>query len=147
MTEIFVLFFTGRWRALFLEKSDNPWVNLFRYCFVGGGSFVIDFVIYSLALSVRIPYLLAGVLGFVLGFIFNFYAGRLMVFAAGSKEKADKRELVSVLVIAVIGLGLTELLLYMQVEWLTLGKQAAKMIAAVLVLFWNYFARKVFVYK
>ncbi|MCQ2438359.1 MAG: GtrA family protein [Oscillospiraceae bacterium] len=147
MKELFVLFFSGRWRELFLQSTENPWINLFRYCFVGGVSFLIDFAVYALLVALGIPYLLAGVFSFTLGFLFNFFAGRFFIFAAGSKEKADKKELISVLVIALIGLGLTELLLYIGVAWLGLDKRLAKIIAAILVLFWNYTARKLFVYK
>ena len=147
MKELFQLFFTGKWRALFLENTENAWINLFRYCFVGGVSFLIDFTIYALLVTIGIPYLLAGVLSFVAGFIFNFFAGRFFIFAAGSREKADRKELVSVLVIALIGLGLTELLLYVGVAWLQMDKRLAKIVAAILVLFWNYAARKIFVYK
>ena len=147
MKELFVLFFTGKWQALFLDSSENPWINLFRYCFVGGVSFLIDFALYALLVAVGVPYLIAGVLSFVAGFIFNFFAGRFFIFAAGSKEKARKKELISVLVIALIGLGLTELLLYLGVAWLGMDKRLAKIAAAILVLFWNYAARKIFVYK
>ena len=147
MKELFVLFFTGKWRALFLDSSDNAWINLFRYCFVGGVSFLIDFAIYALLVAVDVPYLLSGVVGFVISFIFNFFAGRFFIFAAGSREKAEKKELVSVLVIALIGLGLTELLLYLGVAWLGMDKRLAKIAAAILVLFWNYAARKIFVYR
>ena len=89
----------------------------------------------------------AGVLSFAAGFLFNFFAGRFLIFRAGSREKAGTKELLSVLVIAVIGLGLTELFLYIGVEWLRMDYRISKMIAAVLVLFWNYAARKIFVYK
>lgn len=147
MKELITLFFTGKWRPLFLDKTDNAWINLFRYCFVGGVSFLIDFALYALLVSINIPYLFSGVLSFIAGFLFNFLAGRFFIFAAGSSDKAGRKELFSVLLIAVVGLGLTELLLYIGVEKLVIEKRIAKIIAAILVLFWNYSARRLFVYK
>ena len=147
MKELFLLFFSGKWHTLFLESTENAWINLFRYCFVGGVSFLIDFAIYALLVAVDVPYLIAGVLSFSAGFIFNFFAGRFFIFAAGSGEKAHKKELISVLVIALIGLGLTELLLYLGVAWLGMDNRLAKIAAAILVLFWNYAARRFFVYR
>ncbi len=147
MKELLTLLFTGRWKQLFTAPTDNGWINLFRYCFVGGMSFLIDYALYCLLCAVGLSYLLAGVLSFTAGFAFNFLAGRLLIFAAGSREKAQAKELFSVLAIAVIGLGLTELLLYLGVDWLRLDYRVAKAVAAVLVLFWNYAARRIFVYR
>lgn len=145
--EMFVLFFTLRWRELFLDPTENKWISFFRYVFVGGSSFVLDFLIFTLLEHFGMNYLLAEVLAFCVGFIFNFVGGRKLVFRTGSEEKADVKELVGVLTVALLGLGLTELLLYIGIEWLSLHKLVAKAISGILVMFWNYFARKWFVYK
>ena len=147
MKELFTLFFTGRWKELFLSPTKNGWVNLFRYGFVGGGAFLVDFGLYIFLEWLGLHYLAAGVLSFIAGFIFNFSTGRILIFKAGSSARVEKKELISVLVISLIGLGLTEALLYAGVEWVRLDYRIAKMAAAILVLFWNYSARRIFVYK
>ena len=145
--EMFVLFFTGRWKELFLEPTENRWISFCRYVLVGGSAFLLDFGIFTLLQYLGMNYLLAEVISFCVGFYFNFTGGRKLVFQEHNDKKADTRELVSVLVIALLGLGLTELLLYIGIEWLRLGKLVSKAIAGILVMFWNYFARKWFVYK
>ena len=145
--EMFVLFFTGRWKELFVSPTENSWIHFFRYVFVGGSSFMLDFGIFTLLQHFGMNYLLAEVISFSIGFYFNFVGGRKLVFQSGTDGKSSTRELVSVLVIALIGLGLTELLLYIGIEWFSLHKLVSKAIAGIIVLFWNYFARKIFVYK
>ena len=145
--EMFVLFFTGRWKKLFLEPTENGWISFFRYVFVGGSSFVLDFIVFILLQHRGMHYALAELISFSVGFLFNFFGGRKLIFRNGSHEKAGTGELVAVLVVALLGLGLTELLLYMGVEWFSLHKLLAKAIAAIIALFWNYFARKKIVYR
>lgn len=145
--EMFVLFFTGKWKKLFVEPTENRWIGFFRYVFVGGSSFMLDFLIFTLLQRTGMFYMLAELISFVIGFVFNFWGGRKLVFQKGAGGCSETRELVSVLIIALIGLGLTELLLYAGIEWLGLHKLVSKAIAGILVLFYNYFARKLFVYK
>ncbi len=145
--EMFVLFFTGRWRQLFLEPTENGWIHFFRYVFVGGSAFVLDFIIFTILQHRGMHYLLAELVSFSVGFLFNFWGGRKLIFRNGSTEKAGTGELVAVLTVALLGLGLTELLLYIGVEWFELHKLVSKAIAAIVALFWNYFARKKFVYR
>ena len=147
MIELIHLFFQGKWRQLFFAPTNNGWVQLFRYGFVGGGAFIVDFSTYCLLEWAGIYYLFAGVGAFIIGFAFNFTVSRILIFCAGSKQKVERQELFSVLVISCIGLVLTEILLFVGVQSLHMDYRVSKILASILVLFWNYFARKIFVYK
>jgi putative flippase GtrA len=92
-------------------------------------------------------YLLAGVAAFLVSFVFNFYVSRVFIFKKSAPEKAGPKEFSAVIAISVIGLALTEALLYLGTGRLGFDYRASKIIASVIVLFWNYFARKQFVYR
>ena len=147
MSELIQLFFKGKWRQLFLAPTNNGWIQLFRYGFVGGGAFVVDFFTYCLLEWVGIHYLLAAIGAFIVGFAFNFTVSRILIFCADGKQKVSRGEVISVLVISCIGLALTEFLLFAGVHWLNMDYRISKIVASILVLFWNYVARKVFVYR
>lgn len=137
--------FHGCWWELLCAETTNSWVQLFRYGLVGGGAFLIDFAAYCILERFGLHYLAAGVLSFAVSFCFNFTASRALVFAV--KGKTASGELSAVLAISLVGLLLTELLLYLIVSTLRFGSWQSKILASALVLLWNYFARKHFIYK
>jgi len=147
MIELFRLLFNFKLADLFYKDTNNTYVQLFRYCFVGGIAFLIDFGLYCLLCWLGIHYLLSGVLAFVVSFMFNFGVSRWLIFAAKAEKQIKTREIISVFAISVIGLGLTELLLYMGTDLLLLDFRLSKIVASVLILFWNYAARKILVYR
>lgn len=86
-------------------------------------------------------------MSFIAGFAFNFSVSRLLIFKATVTEKANAKELLAVLLISLIGLILTEALLLVGTEIILMDYRASKIIASIIVLFWNYFARRKFVYR
>ena len=147
LAEVFSLLRTGNWQALFYGATTNGWIQLFRYGFVGGGAFIVDFGTYCLLEWKGFHYLTAGVLSFVVGFAFNFLVSRWLIFCATASAKIEVRELVSVLVISLIGLLLTEGLLFVGRDLLQFDSRVSKIVASIIALFWNYVARKIFVYN
>lgn len=146
MKELFELLFRFHLKELFLMSTQNNWIQLFRYCFVGTGAFLVDFGCYCLLAWLGLHYLLASLISFLLGFAFNFSVSRYLIFSVSQKGKIVSKEVFSVLFISVTGLFLTQLLLYLGTELFRMDFRFSKIIASVLVLFWNYAARKMFVY-
>lgn len=147
ITEMFRLLWNCDWSGLLYAPTNNGWLQLFGYGFVGGGAFVVDFGVYCILGWLGMQYLLAGIISFIAGFAFNFLVSRWMIFRSTASSKIDVRELISVLAISVIGLLLTEALLFAGTDLIGLDYRIAKIAASILVLFWNYAARKIFVYK
>lgn len=145
MTELLFYLWHRRWKPLLLEETHNGYIQLFRYALVGGGAFLIDFSLYCLLVRNRVHYLLAGILAFTVSFLFNFGCSRRLIFSAATENAAG--ELLPVLFISVLGLLLTELLLFIGIAKLGLNIWLSKVLASIIVLFWNYFARKFFVYR
>ena len=140
---MFRLLWNCDWSGLLYAPTNNGWLQLFRYGFVGGGAFGVYCILGWLGMQ----YLLAGIISFIVGFAFNFLVSRWMIFRSTASSKIDVRELISVLAISVIGLLLTEALLFAGTDLIGLDYRIAKIAASILVLFWNYAARKIFVYK
>ena len=70
-----------------------------------------------------------------------------MIFRQSAASQVNVREIVSVLAISLIGLVLTEGLLFVGTDFLSMDFRMSKIAASIIVLFWNYIARKVFVYR
>ena len=135
------------WRELIFAPTKNSLLQLGRYVLVGGSAFVVDFGAYCWLEYIGIHYLLVGIISFVAGFLFNFLVSRWMIFRQTTDKKINASEVVSVLIISLIGLTLTEGLLFIGTDLLNLDFRLSKIAASIIVLFWNYFARKLFVYN
>jgi putative flippase GtrA len=94
--------------------------------------------------------LLATACGFIIGLVFNYVFSFIFVFKQ-IDEKAQKhkiRSFVIFTVIGVIGLWLTELFMYAGIK--LFGQTVyliIKIVTAIVVLLWNYIARKMFIFK
>lgn len=100
------------------NKKGKLIKQILKFGVVGGLSFVIDFVVYTIVLKVvpgQYSYILAGICGFTISLIFNYLASMAFVFQR--KDNADKRkEFLIFLVLSLIGLLLNTLLLWLYVD-------------------------------
>ena len=100
------------------NKKGKLIKQILKFGVVGGLSFVIDFVVYTIVIKIipgQYSYILAGVCGFTISLIFNYLASMAFVFER--KDNADKRkEFLIFLVLSLIGLLLNTLLLWFYVD-------------------------------
>jgi len=100
------------------SKKSKLIKQILKFGVVGGLSFVIDFVVYTIVIKIvpgQYSYILAGVCGFTISLIFNYLASMAFVFQR--KDNADKRkEFLIFLVLSLIGLLLNTLLLWFYVD-------------------------------
>lgn len=108
-----------------MKNNGKLLKQILKFGVVGGLSFVIDFVIYTIVIKLipgQYTYILAGVCGFTISLIFNYLASMAFVFER--KENASrKQEFIIFLVLSLIGLVLNTILLWLYVDILT-GKVA-----------------------
>ena len=134
--------------ALFLEQNEDGGLQFFRYLFVGGAAFVADTAVYMLVFQFVKNSWVCVTAGFLVGVTVNFLLSKLMVFQ--KKRKWPALEFLVTVVISVIGWLLTEWLVELFFGWFSpsMAENAAafwaKVIAAGLVLIWNFCARKTF---
>lgn len=132
---------------IFLQPTNNSVIQLFRYCFVGGFAFIVDAGgLYVLTEFAGLYYLLSASISFILGLIVNYLLSTAWIF---KKSKLANRwtEFVIYSAIGVVGLGLNALFLWIFTDCLQIYYMLSKIITAALVMLWNFFARKIILFK
>ncbi len=131
----------------FKEPTDNVAIQFFRYTFVGGASFLVDFsALFMLKEYGKINYLIAAAIGFVFGVAVNYWLSNVWVF----KQRALKNKWFEFLIfslIGMVGLGLNEMMMYILTALLGWYYLVSKIAATVLIYLWNFSARKFILYQ
>jgi putative flippase GtrA len=129
-----------------LAPSRNLKVQLIRSLIVSVISLVADFsALVVLKEGLDVHYLAASTMGFILGVIVNYALSTKWVFAL-RKLESKHTEFVIFVVICATGLILNLLIIAAIVESLGIDYRIGKVIATVVVFFWNFFARKKLLY-
>ncbi|MDE6596116.1 MAG: GtrA family protein [Oscillospiraceae bacterium] len=134
-------------KSIFITETNNTIIQLFRYCFVGGVAFVADWLVVVILTETLLHYLVSAAIGFFAGLAVNFALSKLLVFKSDSQKCGKLGEFLVYAVIGIVGLGITELLMYVFTDVINIHYAVSKIIAAAIVLIWNFFARKVILYK
>jgi putative flippase GtrA len=131
---------------LFKEPTDDIFLQLFRYIFVGGTAFVVDFFfLYLFSDICGIYYLISAVMSFIISVLVNYVMSTKWVFNQNNIEN-KVFEFNLFIIISTIGLVFTEILLYFFTDIVGLYYLISKIISAIIVLFWNFLARRVMFY-
>ena len=146
------LFKTSDWSwkiikdSLTLQPTNSRKIELVRSLIVSGVSFVGDAFILIFAKEILgIHYLVAAALGFLCGVVINYVLSVTWVFT--TRKLASKHiEFTVFVVICTVGLGLNLLVIAALVERFLLDYRLAKVVATVLIFFWNFFMRKKLLY-
>lgn len=146
MKEFFKAILDFNLNCLFREKTTNIFIQFFRYIFVGGFAFLAD--AFTLWLCEKwMNYMIAAAIAFVVGLAVNYALSIWFVFSESSKVKNKVKEFVVYGIIGLIGLLITEGIMYLFTDVFGLYFLISKIIAAAIVLVWNFAARKVVLYK
>lgn len=146
MKEFFKAILDFNLNRLFREKTTNIFIQFFRYIFVGGFAFLAD--AFTLWLCEKwMNYLIAAAIAFVVGLAVNYALSIWFVFSESSKVKNKVKEFVVYGIIGLIGLLITEGIMYLFTDVFGLYFLISKIIAAEIVLVWNFVARKVVLYN
>jgi len=124
--------------------------QIVRYLVTGGLAFVVDFGLYALCLyKFEWHYLLANLVGLVAGLVINYIMSVAWVFSECKRVLEDKKtaEFSVFAIVGFLGVGINELLMLLMVGRLEWNEMISKMAAAVLVLMWNFGARKMILFR
>ena len=148
MKEFFELLKKFDLKGIFIAPTKNGFLQFFRYLFVGGVSTVVDWsVLFLLTDFAPIHYLISAVISFIAGLIANYFLSKALVFKGSEAKVSPFAEFIAYTIIGVVGLGLTELIIFLITDCMNQHYMLSKVIATAIVLTWNYLARKFIIYK
>ena len=131
---------------MLIEKTNNTFVQLFRYGFVAVGAFAVDYGVYFLLSYIMgVQYLVAALAGFVMGTATNYLISKYLVFQGEPKSRTF--EVLLVFLISGVGLLWLELGLYALTDIYGIHYLISKLIMTGVVFLCNFFARKLFMYS
>lgn len=115
-----------------------------RFCVIGGFCFLVDFVTMVLLTELAgLNYLLSCALSFLLSTFVNYRLSVRYVFR--SREDMERRtEFLIYLLLSALGLGLTELLMWLGVDCIGIHYMLTKIIVTAIVMVYNFVTRKLF---
>lgn len=139
-------------KKILVDKNSGIIVQFLRYALVGSVASVVDISLFHLAANlVGVNHIAANTLSFVFGLQVNYFLSRQWVF--NKARHSFGRDFALFALIGIIGLLLSNLILYVLVDMNILHrilgfmdnesvKLAAKLAAVIIVLLWNFTARR-----
>ena len=119
----------------------NRFFEIIRFCIVGGLSFLVDYgLLYACTEGLQIHYLYSSAISFTVSVIFNYWLCIVFVFTGAGKQ--DRRQAALFIGSSVAGLGINQVCMWFFVEWLGLYYMLAKVLATIIVTFWNYVMKR-----
>lgn len=137
--------FAGR---LVKGRSSDLRIQAFRYLVSGGTAFLIDAGLLTLLTELlgREHLLLWTAIAFAAGLLITYLFSILWVFDNRSL-KSRTAEVTIFVAIGIIGLGLTELLMWIFADKAGLHYLLSKIITTVIVFVWNFAAKKLLLFR
>jgi putative flippase GtrA len=130
-----------------LEKTDNSAIQMVRSLLSGGVSFLVDFLtLYILTDYVGLHYLQSTALAFLGGVITCYLFSITWVFCRRSYQ-SKSLEFAIFALLSLIGLGLTDVIMYALTDGAGCYYLVSKIVATVVVFFWNFFSRKFLLFQ
>ena len=143
---------------LFKGETDDTFIQFFRYLFVGGLAFVVDYG--TLAFLVEVFGMndkVAAVIAFIFGLAVNYILSTLWIFK-NSKIENRLAEFAAFAVIGVIGLGINVAIIaffddvvapHQPIGFIPKDKYylIGKLVSTVIVFIWNFAARKFIIFN
>ena len=111
---------------------------------VGGLAFVIDYLTLIICKEVfNLNVLVSAAIAFTISVVFNYILSVKWVFDV-DKSKSEKKNFIIFIVFSIIGLLLTELIMWIGTDALKVNYLLVKIIATAIVMVFNFVTRKLF---
>jgi putative flippase GtrA len=129
-------------KKLHLESTNSTSIQFYRYLFVGGFAFIVDFgLLYLFTNYYGINYIVSASLSFVIGSVFNYALSTKWIFSVRTVAN-KKTEFVFFIVIGLSGLLLNALIIWFFTHIFGVYYLVSKIISAAVIFSWNFAARK-----
>ena len=127
-------------------KKDKLFNQIIKFVIVGGIAFVIDYLILIFCKEVlNLNVLLSAAIAFTISAIFNYILSIKWVFDVKNNDK--RKTFILFLIFSIIGLGLTELIMWIGVDKLNISYLLVKLVATIIVMIFNFVTRKLLLEK
>ena len=125
-------------------KQEKLLIQIFKFGIVGGIAFVIDYVSLIVCKEVfHLNTLLAAAIAFTISVIYNYIASVKWVFDV-NKEKNEKANFVIFIVLSIVGLIITEIIMWFGTDVMKISYLIIKIVATAIVMVFNFITRKLF---
>ena len=132
---------------IIIKKTNNGFIQFVRYGLVSVIALAVDFGCMVLLVELfSIHYLVAATVSFISGLVVNYLLSRAWVFTERKYESRVK-EFIIFTSIGIVGLLLNNSIMWLAVEKIGIYYIFSKIIATILVFFWNFGLRKMLVFK
>ena len=116
-------------------------LEIIRFCFVGGVSFLMDYgILFALTEFAGVYYLYSSAISFSVTVVFNYWLCVIYVFKDAKKQST--RRAIIFFGTGVVGLGLNQLCMWFFVAIVGLHYMIAKIGATAIVTIWNYVTKR-----
>ena len=122
-------------------------MKIIKYFFVGGIAAAFDITFFFIfAKLAGLNYLAVGAIGFVFATLINYFLSVAHVFHSGARF-GKNREIFWVFAVSLVGLGINQGVLFYAIGVVGIEVMLGKIVATGITFFWNYGARRYFVFK
>ena len=116
-------------------------LEIIRFCFVGGVSFLMDYgILFALTEFANVYYLYSSAISFTITVVFNYWLCVIYVFKDARKQ-STKRAIIF-FGTGVVGLFLNQVCMWFFVAIAGLHYMLAKIFATIIVTIWNYLTKR-----
>lgn len=123
------------------KKRKSLYIQIFKFVVVGGIATLIDWVIYFVLFNYfHIFPLISNVISYSISVIYNFIMSVKWVF--DTKNKSMKRLLFEFIILSLIGLIISEFIIWFFLEILSFNSIIAKILSTLIVMVINFILRK-----
>lgn len=125
-------------------KNRKLLFEIFKFLIVGGLAFIIDYLILIFCRElIGFKILISSAIAFIISTIFNYILSIKWVFNIRGKN-SSKTNFTIFVVFSIIGLSLTQLIMWYGCDKLRYSYLIIKIIATGIVMIFNYITRKIF---
>lgn len=125
-------------------RQNKLFMQIMRFGVVGGLAFVIDYVSLIVCCELfHIPVLLSAGIAFTISVIFNYILSVNWVFDV-DKSKSEKRNFFLFIIFSIIGLMITEIIMWFGTDIINISYLIVKIFATAIVMVFNFITRKLF---
>ena len=126
------------------SKTEKLLIQIFKFGIVGGIAFIIDYLSLIICKEVfHLNILLSAAIAFTISVIYNYIASVKWVFDV-NKEKNEKSNFIIFIVLSIVGLIITEIIMWLGSDVMGISYLIVKIVATAIVMVFNFITRKMF---